>query len=368
MHSSLRDLLITPAEMAAIDLAAARSGIDSFLLMRSAGLAVAAAALGRFPQAQRYVVLCGPGNNGGDGYVAASALAESGANVAVFAFGDPASLSGDAARARQLWNGTIDPLASFLPQPADVIVDALFGAGLSRDLPGPVVEAIDRINGRDLPIIAVDLPTGVDGRTGKIRGAAFAASHTVTFMAKKPGHLLLPGRSLCGSLDVFDIGIPARIVLAGGSALRVNTPALWSDQTARLDASSHKFRRGHLVVFSGGAQATGAARLAAAAGLAAGAGLVTVASPTSALDINAGQLTAVMLKAIDDPPELARWLDDTRLGHLCLVRDLELVSARAPLRLRSVTARWFSMLTASRRFRSTGRSCSPDWRRQRAGR
>ncbi|NRP18959.1 Bifunctional NAD(P)H-hydrate repair enzyme Nnr [Ensifer adhaerens] len=318
MHSSLRDLLITPAEMAAIDLAAARSGIDSFLLMRSAGLAVAAAALGRFPQAQRYVVLCGPGNNGGDGYVAALALVESGANVAVFAFGDPAALSGDAGRARQLWNGTTDPLASYLPQPADVVVDALFGAGLSRDLPGPVVEAINRINGRNLPIIAVDLPTGVDGRTGQIRGAAFAANHTVTFMARKPGHLLLPGRSLCGALEVFDIGIPARIVLAGGNALRVNTPALWSDHAARLDASSHKFRRGHLVVFSGGAQATGAARLAAAAGLAAGAGLVTVASPTAALDVNAGQLTAVMLKAIDDPPELARWLEDTRLGAFVL--------------------------------------------------
>ncbi len=133
-------------------------------------------------------------------------------------------------------------------------------------------------------------------------------------MARKPGHLLLPGRSLCGVLDVVDIGIPARIVLAEEGGLRVNTPALWSEQTARLDASTHKFRRGHLVVFSGGALATGAARLSAAAGLAAGAGLVTVASPQSALDINAAQLTAVMLRAIDDRQDLDRWLQDTRLG------------------------------------------------------
>lgn len=318
MHSSLCDLLITPAEMAAIDLAAAQSGIDSFLLMRSAGLAVAAAALRLFPQAQRYVVLCGPGNNGGDGYVAASALSESGANVAVFAFGDPAALTGDAARARLLWAGVIDPLDSLSPQGGDVIVDALFGAGLVRDLPEPVKETIESINGQGLPIIAVDLPTGVDGRTGQIRGAAFTASHTVTFMAKKPGHLLLPGRSLCGTLKVFDIGIPARMVRAGGSGLRINTPALWLDQAACLDASTHKFRRGHLVVFSGGARATGAARLSATAGLAAGAGLVTVASPKSALDINAAHLTAVMLKAVDDRKELRRWLEDNRLGAFVL--------------------------------------------------
>lgn len=318
MHSSLRDLLISPAEMAAIDLAAAQSGIDSFLLMRGAGLAVAAAVLKSYPQAHRYIVLCGPGNNGGDGYVAASALIECGANVAVFAFGDPDALSGDAARARQLWSGAVHPLEAFVTQHGDVVVDALFGAGLTRDLPDAVAKAIDKINAEGLPILAVDLPTGVDGRTGQIRGAAFAASHTITFMTRKPGHLLLPGRSLCGALDVFDIGIPARMVLAVGSGPRVNAPALWSPHAARLDASSHKYRRGHLVVFSGGAQATGAARLSAAAGLAAGAGLVTVASPKSALDTNAAQLTAVMLKEVDDRHDLEHWLQDSRLGAFVL--------------------------------------------------
>lgn len=318
MHSSLRDLLISPAEMAAIDLASAQSGIDSFLLMRGAGLAVAAAVLRSYPQAHRYVMLCGPGNNGGDGYVAASALTECGANVAVFAFGDPDALSGDAARARQLWSGAVHPLEALVTQLGDVVVDALFGAGLTRDLPDAVAKAIDQINAEGLPILAVDLPTGVDGRTGQIRGAAFAASHTITFMTRKPGHLLLPGRSLCGALDVFDIGIPARIVLAVGSRPRVNVPALWSPYAARLDASSHKYRRGHLVVFSGGAQATGAARLSAAAGLAAGAGLVTVASPKSALDTNAAQLTAVMLKEVDDRHDLENWLQDSRLGAFVL--------------------------------------------------
>lgn len=194
MRSELQHLLITPSEMTAIDQAAARSGIDSFTLMRNAGLAVTAAALRRFPDAARFVVLCGPGNNGGDGYVAARGLAESGADVTVFALGDATVLQGDAARARSEWNGPVAALAAFDPQPGDVVIDALFGAGLSRDLPGNVVQLIERVNASGLPVVAVDLPSGIDGRTGEIRGAAFAARHTVTFMAPKPGHWLLPGR------------------------------------------------------------------------------------------------------------------------------------------------------------------------------
>ncbi len=319
MHSSLHDVLITPAEMAAIDLAAAQSGIDSFLLMRSAGLAVAAAVLQVVSAGTTLSSCCAaPATMAATAMSRHAALAECGANVAVFAFGDPAAaLSGDADRARQLWDGAIDPLASLVPHLGDVVVDALFGAGLSRDLPEQVVQVIERINAKGVPVIAVDLPSGVDGRTGQIRGAAFAASHTITFMARKPGHLLLPGRSLSGALDVVDIGIPARIVQAQGGGWRLNTPALWSDQASRLDASTHKFRRGHLVVFSGGAQATGAARLSAAAGLAAGAGLVTVASPKSALDINAAQLTAVMLREIDDRQDLEHLVAGHKARRFC---------------------------------------------------
>lgn len=200
MRSDLQHLLITPAEMTAIDQAAAQSGIDSFTLMRNAGLAVSAAALRYFPEAHRFVVLCGPGNNGGDGYVAARGLAESGADVAVFVLGDPAKLQGDAARARANWSDPVAPLSAYEPQAGDVVIDALFGAGLSRDLPDDVIHLIERVNASGVPVVAVDLPSGIDGRTGEVRGAAFAARHTVTFMAPKPGHWLLPGRSLCGTL------------------------------------------------------------------------------------------------------------------------------------------------------------------------
>ncbi|WP_104663989.1 NAD(P)H-hydrate dehydratase [Ensifer adhaerens] len=318
MRSELQHVLVTPSEMTTIDRAAAQSGIDSFTLMRNAGLAVTAAALRHFPDARRFVVLCGPGNNGGDGYVAACGLAEGGADVAVFVLGDPETLQGDAARAWSEWHGPVRPLAAFEPQSGDVVVDALFGAGLSRDLTEDVANLIERVNARGLPVVAVDLPSGIDGRTGKIRGAAFAARHTVTFMAPKPGHWLLPGRSLCGALDVFDIGIPQRIVRAGAGSLRLNAPSVWADWSAELAASTHKFKRGHLVVFSGDRQATGAARLSAAAGLAAGAGLVTVATGKAALGINASQLTAVMVKEVDGKRDLTKWLQDQRLGSFVL--------------------------------------------------
>ncbi|NRQ14659.1 NAD(P)H-hydrate dehydratase [Ensifer sesbaniae] len=318
MRSELQHLLITPSEMTAIDQAAAQSGIDSFTLMRNAGLAVTAAALRCCPDALRFVVLCGPGNNGGDGYVAACGLAESGADVAVFALGNPAALQGDAARARSEWHGAVASLTEFEPRVGDVIVDALFGAGLSRDLSGETVQLIERVNASKLPVIAVDLPSGIDGRTGEIRSAAFAARHTVTFMAPKPGHWLLPGRFLCGTLEVFDIGIPPRIVLAGAGRLRLNSPAVWSGWSGDLAPSTHKFKRGHLVVFSGDRQATGAARLAATAGLAAGAGLVTVATGKAALGINASQLTAVMVREVEGKRDLTKWLQDHRLGSFVL--------------------------------------------------
>ncbi|OBZ94234.1 hypothetical protein ADU59_18385 [Pararhizobium polonicum] len=312
------DSIITPAEMSAIDRDAALSGIDSFRLMTSAGTAVSAAALRLYPQALRFVVLCGPGNNGGDGYIAAAALHASGAQVAVHALGDPAHLKGDAARACAGWGHAGEPLAKYRPRPGDIVIDALFGAGLSRAVPDEVAAVMRAVGSEQLPVIAVDLPSGVDGRTGQVLGESFHASHTVTFMARKPGHLLLPGRTLCGSLEVFDIGIPQRILAAHTSGLSENGPHLWAGQAHALDPSAHKFKRGHLAVFSGGPLATGAARLSAAAGLKAGAGLVTLASASAALDANAAHLTAVMLKEIGDAGALARWLADKRIGAFVL--------------------------------------------------
>lgn len=305
--------------MAAVDREAAASGIDSYGLMEKAGQAVAAATLRHFPEALRYVVLCGPGNNGGDGYVAARALKDSGAELRLFHIGDPRRLKGDAARAYSDCPIEGEAIGNYAPRSGDVVIDAVFGAGLSRQVPEEVAAAVAQIAVANVPVIAVDLPSGVDGRSGQILGAAFRATRTVTFMTRKPGHLLLPGRDLCGELEVFDIGIPARIVRAHADAmLAENTPAQWQSEIPSEGSDTHKYKRGHLVVFSGGPNATGAARMSAMAGLKAGAGLVTIASPKEALDVNAGMLTAIMLHAIEDEASLRGWLADRRLSTFVL--------------------------------------------------
>ncbi len=316
MADALPTLLLTPDEMAAADRAAAVSGIDSFGLMERAGQAVAAAALRLHPATLRFVVFCGPGNNGGDGYVAAGALSASGARVEIFHLGDPERLKGDAATARARVAAKSLPLDQYQAETGDVIIDALFGAGLSKPVPEDVKAVIDTVTARALPVVAVDLPSGLCGRTGMVRGAAFQASHTVTFMALKPGHLLLPGRALCGPTEIFDIGIPHRILSACAGQIRRNDPSLW--QLPVPGPESHKFRRGHLGVFSGGATTSGAARLSARAGLKAGAGLVTLGVPPDAAAVVASHLTAIMVKVLADLKAVADWIADRRLSAFVL--------------------------------------------------
>lgn len=311
-------MLISPAAMADVDRDAALSGLDSYGLMRKAGFAVAAAALRHYPQAVRVAVLCGPGNNGGDGFVAATALREAGADVRVFGLGHSGQLRGDAAKAFADFYGVVEPLNAYRPQPGDLVIDALFGAGLGRDLPASVTDAIDRVAEAEVPVLAVDLPSGLDGATGKPRPKAFQARHTVTFVARKPGHVLLPGRGLCGDVEVFDIGIPRRIVDRHGVIVGINDPVHWAAALPRLSDTSHKFTRGHLTVFSGKASATGAARLSALAGLKVGAGLVTLASPGSAVLVNASQTTAIMIRTVDDIEALRDYLTDKRMGAFVL--------------------------------------------------
>lgn len=333
-------LLLTPNEMTCADHMSAESGIPSFDLMRRAGYAVAAAALSHFPAAVRFVVLCGPGNNGGDGYVAARQLADSGAEILVYALGDIDDLKGDAALAFKFWGGSVTPLGKFEPRPGDVAIDALFGAGLSRKLSDEVTAVISAVEKAEVPVLAVDLPSGIDGRSGKQLGAAFKADCTVTFMTRKPGHLLLPGRSLCGDTEVADIGIPRRIIEAAGGSISENGPQIWSAHLPLIGAGSHKYRRGQLAVFSGEASKTGAARLSAIAGLKTGAGLVTLASPEDAMAANAAQLTAVMLRQVETKAELMDWLESAKLSAFVLgpgfgvgsrARDLVLALKDRPL-------------------------------------
>ncbi|WP_414470710.1 NAD(P)H-hydrate dehydratase [Microvirga sp. M2] len=312
------ELILTPPEMKQADARTIESGISGIELMLRAGRAVARAAAEMLTKEARVIVAAGPGQNGGDGFVVATRLAEQGHRVSLGLLGRVERLSGDAALAAKDWPGDIEPVENLPFSEADLIVDALFGTGLARDLDGAAHLAVDRMNASGRPILAVDLPSGLDGATGRVRGIAVRAARTVTFAARKPCHLLMPGRAFCGSVEVADIGIARATLQAVGGRLFANAPALWLQKLPRPELGSHKYDRGHTLVLSGGATRTGAARLAARAALRIGSGLVTVASPPEALGVNAAHLTAVMLRGCDGPEGLHHILQDRRLNALVL--------------------------------------------------
>ncbi len=303
--------LLTNAEMGEADRLTIAGGVPGIDLMERAGVAVANGVMLRHPPKSRVAVVAGSGNNGGDGFVAARLLAERGYAVEVLRVGS-SELRGDAATAARRWTGTTAPATAERLAGADAIIDALFGAGLDRPVEGNARAIIEAMNAAACPIHAVDLPSGINGNTGAVMGAAVRATETVTFFREKPGHLLLPGRLHCGRISVADIGIPANVLQQIRPATFRNAPALWIEQFPRPRLDGHKYTRGHAVVLSGGIDSTGAARLAARGALRAGAGLVTIASPRGALVVNAVTSLAVMVRAVDDAPELSAFLADTR--------------------------------------------------------
>ena len=300
--------ILTTAEMGKADAFAVAHGVPSLVLMENAGQAVADAIAARFKPCP-VTVLCGPGNNGGDGFVVARLLDEYGFTLRVAHDADP---KGDAAAMSDKWKGTRVALTPDALDGAKLVVDGLFGAGLSRPLEGASAQVVVALN--DLPVVTIDVPSGLSGDTGQPLGAVVVrAALTVTFFRKKPGHLLLPGRVLCGETVVADIGIPAE---AASTRLHENGPTLWHYPWPR--AEGHKYSRGHCVVVSGPAHATGAARLAARAALRVGAGLVSVASPPEAVAVNAAHLTAIMIKPFDGARGLTHLLSDKRLNAVAL--------------------------------------------------
>jgi hydroxyethylthiazole kinase-like uncharacterized protein yjeF len=310
--------LLTNAEMAEADRLAMAGGTPGSVLMENAGRAVAEAAQAHWPQARGIVVVAGPGNNGGDGFVAARLLAERGYAVRTLLLGDPALLKGDAAAAAARWDGVTEPARADRLADADLIVDALFGAGLDRPVEGQAREMIGAMNSADAPVLAVDLPSGINGTTGAVMGCAVRAERSVTFFRRKPGHALLPGRLHCGVVEVADIGIPASVLERIRPRTFANAPALWGSAFPVPKAEGHKYTRGHAVVVSGGLSFTGAARLAARSALRAGAGLVTIASPPEALAVNAAGSVAVMVRSVDGAAELAEFLSDRRRNAVVL--------------------------------------------------
>jgi hydroxyethylthiazole kinase-like uncharacterized protein yjeF len=313
--------LLSNAEMAEADRLAIAGGTAGIELMERAGEAVADAVAACLPAASRVVVVAGPGNNGGDGFVAARLLAARGYRVRVLLVGEAERIKGDAALAAKRWGGSVtpaDPEGLAAGDPSDLVIDALFGAGLDRPVDGLPRAMIESMNVQPAPILAVDLPSGISGTSGAVMGTAVKASRTVTFFRKKPGHLLLPGRIHCGPVSVADIGIPASVLAQIAPQTSENLPALWRESFPIPQLTGHKYDRGHAVVVSGPSWSTGAARLAARGALRAGAGLVTIASPREALAVNAATNLAVMVRPVDGPDELARFLADARLNALAI--------------------------------------------------
>ncbi len=226
-------------------------------------------------------------------------------------------LKGDAGEMAKRWDGAVAQLSPEAIKDADIVVDALFGAGLARPLDGAAKEIVAALNKSGLPVVAIDVPSGLHGDLARpMDGECVKADVTVTFFRKKPAHVLMPGRLFCGEIVVADIGIPDAALQATRPKIFENAPALWDFPWPQPLA--HKYARGHCVVVSGPAHATGAARLAARGALRVGAGLVSVASPMDAVTVNAAALTAIMVRPFAGAAGLANLLSDKRFNSVVI--------------------------------------------------
>ena len=283
-------------------------------LMEAAGLSVVRTITSDC-NGQNVLVLCGPGNNGGDGFVVGHHLQKMSFNVEVALLCELADLKGDALTMANRWVGGVVPISPEILSGKDIIVDAIFGTGLSKEINGHLKETLEAANEIKAHKISIDIPSGVKGDTGEVLGVAFKADKTITFSRKKPAHLLYPGKALCGDILVAEIGVPDQIVNDIGPDIFCNNPELWNKFIPRFEGSIHKYQKGHAVVVSGNMIQTGASRMAAMAALRIGAGLVSVSSPEDALQTHAAHLTGIMIRRRE---QLTKDLQDDRLNVWCI--------------------------------------------------
>lgn len=310
MSGNNRSELLTVEEMGRADALAVEYGVPSLDLMEAAGASVAAEIRSRWP-VQPVVILCGPGNNGGDGFVIARYLKIAGWPVRLALLGEASNLKGDAVVNAKRWGGDVEPLSPGVLNGAGIVVDAIFGAGLTREIAGVVLETVEAINADGMTCVAVDVPSGIDGNTGAKLGDAPRCALTVTFFRKKPGHLLLPGRILAGETVVADIGIPTAVLSAIIPLAAENHPDNWITEFPVPMLDGHKYRRGHAVI-CGGTEMTGAARLAARAARRAGAGMLSIIAPKEAVPIYAVDDPGNIVVTLNQPYDLGAMLQDKR--------------------------------------------------------
>lgn len=315
--------LLSVEEMYRADALAMEAGISGLELMEAAGTAITHEIIHRWGK-MPVLILCGPGNNGGDGFVVARLLKAKGWPVRLVLLGEKDDLKGDAAVNAERWKGPMGCLDEYIfenaPEGRELVVDALFGAGLTRPLEGVAAWVVKEVARRHLPVVAVDVPSGVHGDSGRIlgsendgndQGVAAQAQLTITFFRHKPCHLLLPGRSLCGEVVTADIGTPVTVLDEIIPKQHENGPALWRERYPLPTSDDHKYSRGHAVVL-GGAQMTGAARLAARATLRAGAGLVSIACDSEVWPIYAATTPGVLVIPLGGLDSLSGLLADER--------------------------------------------------------
>jgi NAD(P)H-hydrate epimerase len=300
--------LLSAEQMAKADQATIKAGVPAETLMEHAAQAVTDEIVRCFA-ARPVVVLAGPGNNGGDGFAVARQLAARGYKVTVAALAMPADLKGESARMAKAFKGKTVPLSAAALEGAALVVDALFGTGLRRGLEGKAAEVAEALALLKIPVVAVDIASGVNGTTGAVQGVAIKACLTVTFERKKLGHVLLPGKSFAGEVVVRSIGMKAD-VFEGFPAVLENHPGLWLPRFPWPRPEGHKYHRGYAAVVGGDVPSTGAARLAALAALRTGAGLVSVICPPQALPVYAASLTSVMTKPMKDIKAFEQFLDE----------------------------------------------------------
>ena len=330
------NVLLRVEEMYRADAAAVAGGVASLDLMEAAGTAIAGEIRKRW-QPRPVVILAGPGNNGGDGFVVARLLADDGWPVRVALLGEAENLKGDAADNAERWQGGIEALGPGILDDGPLAVDALFGAGLTRPLEGTALEIVQALNERKLDCVAIDIPSGVDGDSGEILAAAPRAVVTVTFFRPKPGHFLMPGRELTGGLVVADIGIPDGVLKDIKPATYVNGPDLWLQEFPWPYTDGHKYSRGHAVV-CGGPEMTGAARLAALGARRLGAGLVTIVTPPEAFAVYAAEEPGTLIKPVEDVAAFRDLLDDPRKNAVLVGPGAGLTKATAEKVLAALAA------------------------------
>lgn len=308
--------ILTTEQMVSADTETSLNGTAGHVLMENVGRAVVVELTKRW-QAQPTRVLCGPGNNGGDGFVIARLLKERGWPVKLSLLGDLNLLSGDALRMAKRWKGETEALDASCLNSQTLIVDALFGTGLTREVKGPAADIFNQINERKLTCVAVDIPSGVAGDTGEILGVAPKCELTVTFFRRKPGHLLYPGRGLCGKISLVDIGISEKVLTNIQPNIAQNDPELWFSQYPWPQVTDYKYTRGSILIAAGGSM-TGATRLAARAASRIGAGVVTIASPAEVSSIFAQDDPSFLVKCFAGGKDFASLLEDERLNTLLI--------------------------------------------------